>query len=112
MGLHQESDMTEKLRTAQPKGRGSEGSSPGGASCTEPICQCKRHIKDVGSILGLGRSPRGMAIHSVIATWRISMDRERSLAGHRIYGPKESGIVKAFETREGRRRKRECSGKC
>ena len=32
---------------------------PGGASDKEPACQSKRHIRDAGSVPGLGRSPGG-----------------------------------------------------
>ena len=30
---------------------------PGGASGKDPACQCRRHIRDVGLISGLGGSP-------------------------------------------------------
>ena len=56
----------------------------------EPACQCRRH----GSIAGLGRSlEEGMATHSSILAWRIPLDRERSLAGYKTYGRKESDIT-------------------
>ena len=49
---------------------------PGGASGKEPACQCTRH-RDIGSILGLGRSPGGgMATHSSIPAWRILWTEE------------------------------------
>ena len=32
---------------------------PGGASDKESACQSKRHIRDAGSVPGLGRSPGG-----------------------------------------------------
>ena len=49
---------------------------PGGASGKEPACQCTRH-RDMGSILGLGRSPGGgMATHSSILAWRIPWTEE------------------------------------
>ena len=33
------------------------------------------NVRDVGSISGLGRSPGGMATHSIVLAWRIPMDR-------------------------------------
>ena len=41
---------------------------PGGSDGKESDC----HVGDLGSILGLGRSPeKGMATHSSILAWRI-----------------------------------------
>ena len=48
----------------------------GGANGKEPACQCRRH-KTHKFDLWVGKIPleKGMATHSSILAWRISMDR-------------------------------------
>ena len=52
---------------------------PGSASGKEPTCQCRRHKRDMGLILGLGRYPgggEGMATHSSGLAWRVPWTEE------------------------------------
>ena len=51
--------------------------SSGGASGKEPACQCSRHVRDIGSIPGSGRSPGGGHINPLqYFAWRIPWTEE------------------------------------
>ena len=53
------------------------GAFPGGASGTEPACQCRRHKRDAASIPWWGRCPeKEMATHSRILAWRMPRTEE------------------------------------
>ena len=52
-------------------------SFPGGPRGKEPACQCRRLIRDAGSIPGLGRSPReGQGNPLQYSCLEHSVDRE------------------------------------
>ena len=48
---------------------------PDGASGKEPACQCRRHKRWVQSLGEEDSLEEGMAMHSSILAWRITMDR-------------------------------------
>jgi len=51
--------------------------SSGGASGKEPACQCSRHVRDIGSIPGSGRSPGGGHSNPLqYFAWRIPWTEE------------------------------------
>ena len=63
---------------------GFPGSSDGKESC---------NAGDLGSIPGLGRSmEKGLATHSSILAWRISMDRGASQAAVRGVAQSQTGL--------------------
>ena len=49
--------------------------SPSGASGKEPACQCRRHEMWVWSLCREDPLEEGMAAHSSILAWRISIDK-------------------------------------
>ena len=50
---------------------------PGGSRGKEAACQCRRQIRDMGSISGSGRSlEKEMAPYSGILAWRIPWTEE------------------------------------
>ena len=52
-------------------------------------------IRDVGSISGLGRSPRGEQDNSMPVFLCGESHGQRSLIGYSLYGPKESDMTEA-----------------
>ena len=66
---------------------------PGSASGKEPTCQCRRHKRDMGLILGLGRYPGGGYGKPPQYSCLENSHGQRSLAGYSHRGCKESDVT-------------------
>ena len=99
---HEESDATERLSFSLfsfthsavhsmglDKHLMTCGGFSGGASGKEPVCNAG-HLRDTGSVPGLGRSPRGGHGNPLQYSCLEDSHGQRSLAGYSLWGHKES----------------------
>ena len=70
---------------------------PGSDSGKESACQC-RDIRDMGSILGLGRSPGVGNSDPFQYSWLEKLHRQKSLASCSPYSHKESDKTEQLST--------------
>ena len=68
---------------------------PGGTNDKEPSYQCRLDIRDVGSILGLGRSPGDGNSSPLQYSCLENPHGQKSLAGYGPWGRKKSDTTKA-----------------
>ena len=62
---------------------------PGGTSCKEPTCQCRRHLREAGSIPGSERFPWRRKWQPTAVLLPGESHEQRSLAGYSTWGLKE-----------------------